>query len=268
VDPLGATVWRGFDCGGEALLVERDSDYVLRSYLSGLGLIWEKDEEGNPLYHYADAHGSTRMLCDSDGSPVAYEDYDAWGRTVAESEGGTGRLGYAGNWGYKSDTGADGDAETGGIIQCGVRFYDPDLGRFLQQDTLLGGLGSPATLNRYAYCRDDPVDLTDPLGLVSLGELLDYDTSDETPRQRFWHGAYVAAWTGLGGTGGGFVGAVVTAPGGGIGAIPGAVIGAVIGYAIGELIWRDYRLHCVMWSMRNRGGWPEPPAQGPLVGLA
>jgi RHS repeat-associated protein len=75
---------------------------------------------------------------------------------------------------YKSDTGADGDAETGGIIQCrrsrfcrdGVRYYDPDLGRFLQMDDWLGSSACTLTLNRYVYSCADPVSLLDPSGLA------------------------------------------------------------------------------------------------------
>jgi len=162
------TVPYQFDYDGESLLVERGGADLKRSYLYGLGLIWEKDhtQQGAPVaYHYADAHGSTRMLCDADGDPIAYTNYDAWGNALDGSDA-VGRFSYAGEWGYKSDSSGYGDAVTGGIMQCGVRFYDPDIGRFLQMDPLLGSDHAPGSLNRYVYCRDDPTDAVDPLGLV------------------------------------------------------------------------------------------------------
>ena len=54
--------------------------------------------------------------------------------------------------------------ESGGLVQVGVRWYDPAIGRFLQQDPWLGSLYAPLTLNAYAYCVNDHVGLTDPSG--------------------------------------------------------------------------------------------------------
>jgi RHS repeat-associated protein len=39
-----------------------------------------------------------------------------------------------------------------------ARYYDPDLGRFIQADSVLDGA------NRYAYCHNNPVRYTDPTG--------------------------------------------------------------------------------------------------------
>ncbi len=46
----------------------------------------------------------------------------------------------------------------GGKYYYVARYYDPDLGRFTQPDTLLDGL------NRYAYVQNNPVKYTDPTG--------------------------------------------------------------------------------------------------------
>jgi RHS repeat-associated protein len=48
------------------------------------------------------------------------------------------------------------------------RYYDPQIGRFLQVDPLgiqAATLEDPQTLNLYAYARNDPLNRTDPLGL-------------------------------------------------------------------------------------------------------
>jgi RHS repeat-associated protein len=46
----------------------------------------------------------------------------------------------------------------GGLYYYNARYYDPDLGRFIQPDSKLDGL------NRYAYCHNNPVRYTDPTG--------------------------------------------------------------------------------------------------------
>jgi len=53
---------------------------------------------------------------------------------------------------------------TTGLYKFGIRYYDPTLGRWTQQDPLGGSLFDPSTGNRYAYTNDDPTNLTDPTG--------------------------------------------------------------------------------------------------------
>jgi RHS repeat-associated protein len=66
---------------------------------------------------------------------------------------------WNGAWGYRNET------LTGGLQKVGVRWYDPTVGRFLQQDPWLGDIYAPLTLNAYGYCVNDPLQLVDPDGL-------------------------------------------------------------------------------------------------------
>jgi RHS repeat-associated protein len=52
---------------------------------------------------------------------------------------------WNGAWGYRNE------ALTGGLQKVGVRWYDPALGRFLQQDPWLGCFNGPLTLNTYTH---------------------------------------------------------------------------------------------------------------------
>jgi RHS repeat-associated protein len=51
-----------------------------------------------------------------------------------------------------------------GLLLMGWRHYDPSMGRFIEPDHVLASLYDPQALNRYAYARDNPVNLTDPSG--------------------------------------------------------------------------------------------------------
>ena len=51
-----------------------------------------------------------------------------------------------------------------GLVKFGTRYYNPQLGRWTQQDLVAGSLGNPDSLNRYLYAGDDPVNMTDPRG--------------------------------------------------------------------------------------------------------
>jgi RHS repeat-associated protein len=72
---------------------------------------------------------------------------DAFGDTIA---GARQTYDWNGAWGYRNE------ALTGGLQKVGVRWYDPTVGRFLQQDPWLGSIYAPLTLNAYGYCVNDP----------------------------------------------------------------------------------------------------------------
>jgi len=69
---------------------------------------------------------------------------------------------WNGLWGYRNE------ALTGGLQKVGVRWYDPTVGRFLQQDPWLGSIYAPLTLNAYGYCANDPVNAVDPSGCEAI----------------------------------------------------------------------------------------------------
>ena len=81
---------------------------------------------------------------------------DAFGDTVA---GARQTYDWNGAWGYRNE------ALSGGLQKVGVRWYDPTVGRFLQQDPWLGSIYAPLTLNAYGYCVNDPVNAVDPSGM-------------------------------------------------------------------------------------------------------
>lgn len=50
------------------------------------------------------------------------------------------------------------------VYHMGAREYDPEIGRFLQPDTIVQNPMNPQTLNRYAYCGNNPINRIDPSG--------------------------------------------------------------------------------------------------------
>jgi RHS repeat-associated protein len=84
--------------------------------------------------------------------------YDPYGRVVAAPGGSTAGplpipFGYAGaRW-----------EAPAGLYQMGARWYDPELGRFLEQDPI----GEAGGLNLYAYVGSSPTLWVDPTGLAA-----------------------------------------------------------------------------------------------------
>ncbi|WP_194917585.1 RHS repeat-associated core domain-containing protein [Catenulispora rubra] len=54
---------------------------------------------------------------------------------------------------------------TTGLVDIGARKYDPDTGRFISADPVFSA-GDPQTIGGYAYAANDPINASDPSGLI------------------------------------------------------------------------------------------------------
>jgi RHS repeat-associated protein len=121
--------------------------------------------EGKSFFHL-DALGSTVNLTTDAGAARDSVFYNAWGQ---ERD----RIGASAN--RFTFTGHEVDRETG-LFYAKARFYDPEIGRFLSQDSFLGEVNTPPSLHRYFYANDNPLIFIDKDGRQSV--VLD------TPRAR------------------------------------------------------------------------------------
>ena len=106
------------------------------------------------IYYHGDHLGSSNLLTDSDGFQVKRLEYTPFGTTYLE-EGEV-------NTNYRY-TGKELDSSTG-LYYYGARYYDTRLGRFITADPIIQRPYDPQTLNRYSYCRNNPLKYTDPTG--------------------------------------------------------------------------------------------------------
>ncbi len=57
------------------------------------------------------------------------------------------------------------EEQTGiGLYNYGVRFYDPQIGRFISADTIVPAPGNPESLNRFSYALNNALRYVDPTG--------------------------------------------------------------------------------------------------------
>ena len=131
--------------------------YTLRYFPWG----FTKTVPGTPdvttsYYYLVDTRGWVWGLTDSDGVIIETYQYSPYGELLS-----TPTITHS-----RFLSGVDEclwDSETG-LYYLHARYYDPQLGRFIQEDIVEGDLESPATQNRYTYCQNDPVSLIDPSG--------------------------------------------------------------------------------------------------------
>lgn len=49
-----------------------------------------------------------------------------------------------------------------------MRYYNPEIKRFINQDVVIGSIADSSSLNRYAYVEGNPISLADPFGLSPM----------------------------------------------------------------------------------------------------
>jgi RHS repeat-associated protein len=138
-----------------------ENDLEVAKYEYGgdrLASFFRRDEPRR--FHHQDALGSVVALTDSAGSVVARYHLDAWGRyrVPAELDASRNRFGFTG---YLFDQETD-------LYYAKARFYDPEIGRFTTQDSVVGQVDDPPSLNRYFYANANPTTFIDPTGHFSI----------------------------------------------------------------------------------------------------
>jgi RHS repeat-associated protein len=112
---------------------------------------------GGTTYRILSDHlGSPRLVVDTATGAVAQRlDYDEWGRVLLDTAPGLQPFGFAGGI-YDSTT---------GLVRFGARDYDPEVGRWTVKDPIRL---DARTSNQYGYTFNDPIDLFDSSGRVSV----------------------------------------------------------------------------------------------------
>jgi RHS repeat-associated protein len=110
------------------------------------------NEESRMFYYHTDHLGSTRLVTNESKNIVSATTYHPYGEPNAEE--GTEEYLFTGK-----------EQDVTGFYYYGARYYDPEIGRFLTGDPLKGERREPQTLNRYAYCLNNPLKYIDPTGM-------------------------------------------------------------------------------------------------------
>lgn len=108
------------------------------------------------FYTYTkDLRESSINIVDKTGTSVRSYSYDDYGETKAMGSG---------DFYNEICYGAGIYDDTTGLYYLNARYYSPETGNFLTQDTYRGSRSKTETLNLYGYCAGNPINYTDPSG--------------------------------------------------------------------------------------------------------
>ena len=193
------------------------------------------DADGNPsgvrykngstttdYYFVCNWRGDVIRIYDGAGAVVANYNYDAWGGIISVTDANGAAItdsNHIANVNPLRYRGYYFDSETG-FYYVSSRYYDPEIGRFINADSLLSQ-GTILGNNMFAYCLNNPVNIA--------------DTTGQLP--------FFLVTAAVGAVAGAVVGGVIAAKKGGniwagigIGAAVGGLVGAGLGAAAGVML--------------------------------
>ncbi|QVK17039.1 RHS repeat-associated core domain-containing protein [Mycoplasmatota bacterium] len=160
---------------GDKVIYETNGEYeIIYTYdVDGTSISFYYDnditvkKDGNEYFYIKDLQGNISIIVDENGDIVVEYSYDAWGNIISTKEynaDGTekteldiAKINPYRYRGYRYD-------EETGYYYLNSRYYNPELGRFVNADGFLGEQGDILGHNMYAYAKNNPVMVVDPDG--------------------------------------------------------------------------------------------------------
>ena len=125
---------------------------------------------GTKYYYVCNAQGDVLQLRDHTNAPVANYYYDSWGKLLGITDANGNAITAFNSVAVLNPIRYRGyfyDTETG-FYYLNSRYYDPQIGRFINADGYVSTGQSFVGYNMFAYCNNNPVMLSDPTGACSL----------------------------------------------------------------------------------------------------
>jgi RHS repeat-associated protein len=162
-NPTNLQVWIGNyyeEKGGKALFHIFANSQQVCTFETNSALFGGSSTDTNHVaYYYSEDNINSSCALSGGSTTVSSQEvnvYYPFGRTMA----GTLQASFQVS---RRFTGQILDAESG-LYYYNARYYDPELGKFIQPDTEISDLSNPQSFNRFSYCVNDPLRYTDPSG--------------------------------------------------------------------------------------------------------
>ncbi|MCE3202638.1 RHS repeat domain-containing protein [Paenibacillus sonchi] len=153
----GSETQYNYNFNAEVITEEKNSGQKA-NYVRGDRVLVKKEKtdgkDFKDYYYLYNGHGDVTQIVDTSGKIVNSYTYDEWGNILNQTEEISNPFKYTGEM-YDEET---------GLYYLRARYYDPSIGRFLNEDTYEGKIDNPLSLNLYTYVENNPLNFTDPSG--------------------------------------------------------------------------------------------------------
>ena len=153
---------------GSALISQvTGNDTLLFSY-DASGNAAAVNYNGTYYYYVRNGQNDIIRLIDGDNNTVVEYAYDSWGRQISCTGSLASTLGTQNPFRYR---GYVYDEETG-LYYVASRYYDPEVGRWINSDNMITTGSDLTGLNLFAYCGNNPVNRVDPSGQFWISAII------------------------------------------------------------------------------------------------
>ncbi|MCF7924803.1 MAG: RHS repeat-associated core domain-containing protein [Candidatus Izimaplasma sp.] len=166
-----------YDLLNDKVIHESDGTSNIYYTYDSNGSIISMNKNGTDYFYLHNLQGDVIGLVDDYGSTVVNYTYDAYGN-ISMSTVNDNSYTYRG---YRYDSEIN-------MYYLNSRYYNPEIGRFLNSDGIIGDLGGILSTNMYAYCQNNPILYDDPTGFYIRNVTL-YETDGHYVYNREYFGA-------------------------------------------------------------------------------
>jgi len=160
--PTNLQVWIGNyyeEKGGKVLYHIFANGQQVCTFETNSALYGNSTDTNRVAYYYHEDNLNSSSALSSGNSPASQKEVDVYypfGRAASTSPQASFKI-------SRQFTGQIKDDETD-LYYYNARYYDADMGRFIQADTVISDMANPQSYNRYSYCVNDPLVYNDPSG--------------------------------------------------------------------------------------------------------
>lgn len=119
--------------------------------------IHAQQENGEWKWMAQDGLSSVRSVIGNDVSVHQSISYDPFGNPIDVVGSEETMYGYTGE-----------PTDENGLVYLRNRYYNPNMGTFISRDTYEGSMNNAMSLNGYSYVQGNPVNMTDPSGMIPV----------------------------------------------------------------------------------------------------
>ncbi len=145
---------------GDQLAILKIGGNTLRFAYDANGQPWKVEYNGTDYYYLLNVQGDVVGLANINGERVVSYTYDAWGNIRSTTGSLASTLGQHNPLRYR---GYVYDQETK-LYYLQSRYYNPEIGRFINADSLMSVGSNILGANVFAYCNNNPVMYSDGTG--------------------------------------------------------------------------------------------------------
>ena len=146
---------------GDTKFTYDDNGHLLsdgtNTYVYGAsGVVGYYNKDGKFITYLFNQRGDVVKETDESGVVVNSFDYNDYGKLIGSDKTADSVFGYGGQYGAVTDK--------NGLIYLKTRYYNPEIMRFMNRDTVRGSVVDTKSLNRFAYVEGNPLTYVDPNG--------------------------------------------------------------------------------------------------------